>query len=324
MTSAGHDWRPTASLEMLRLRAEVLAAIRAFFADRGVLEVETPLLASAPVTDLHLQALSCRYRGPGADQGRKLYLQTSPEFAMKRLLAAGTGAVYQICKAVRDGEAGGMHNPEFTILEWYRPGWNHHRLMDEVDELLQLVLGTRPGDRLTYATIFERHASVDVFSANDEELVSRAETLGVTQPNALGRDDLLNLLLTHVVEPQLGRSRPTFVHDYPASQASLSRIRPGDPPVAERFEVFSEGIELANGYHELTDPVEQRQRFEADIAARRAAGLPEVPIDERLLSAIEHGLPDCAGVALGVDRLLMVVARTREISDVLAFPIDRA
>jgi len=324
MTSAGHDWRPTASLEMLRLRAEVLAAIRAFFADRGVLEVETPLLASAPVTDLHLQALSCRYRGPGADQGRKLYLQTSPEFAMKRLLAAGTGAVYQICKAVRDGEAGGMHNPEFTILEWYRPGWNHHRLMDEVDELLQLVLGTRPGDRLTYATIFERHASVDVFSANDEELVSRAETLGVTQPNALGRDDLLNLLLTHVVEPQLGRGRPTFVHDYPASQASLSRIRPGDPPVAERFEVFSEGIELANGYHELTDPVEQRQRFEADIAARRAAGLPEVPIDERLLSAIEHGLPDCAGVALGVDRLLMVVARTREISDVLAFPIDRA
>jgi lysyl-tRNA synthetase class 2 len=324
MTSGSHDWRPTASPEMLRLRAKVLAQIRGFFTNREVLEVETPLLASAPVTDLHLQALSCRYRGPGADEGRKLFLQTSPEFAMKRLLVAETGAVYQICKAIRDGEAGGMHNPEFTILEWYRPGWNHHRLMDEVDELLQLVLGTAPGDRLTYATIFERHASVDVFSASDEELVRRAETLGAAEPNALERDDLLDLLLSHVVEPQLGRNRPTFVHDYPASQASLARIRPGDPPVAERFEVFSDGIELANGYHELTDSAEQRQRFEADNAARRAAGLPEVPIDERLLAAMEHGLPDCAGVALGIDRLLMVAAGTREISDVLAFPIDRA
>jgi len=324
MTPGCCDWRPTASLEMLRLRAEILAKIRTFFAGREVLEVETPLLASAPVTDLHLQALSCGYRGPGADEGRELYLQTSPEFAMKRLLAAGSGPVYQICKAVRDGEAGGKHNPEFTILEWYRPGWNHHRLMIEVDELLQVVLGTVPGDRLTYATIFERHAGVDPFSASDEELVSRAETLGVVEPENLERDDLLNLLLTHVVEPQLGRDHPTFVHDYPASQASLARIRPGDPPVAERFEVFSEGVELANGYHELTDPAEQRRRFESDNTARRAARLPVVPIDERLLAALEHGLPDCAGVALGIDRLLMLAAGTREISDVLAFPIDRA
>jgi len=324
MTAGGSDWRPTASLEMLRLRARILAQIRAFFAPREVLEVETPLLASAPVTDLHLQALSCRYRGPGADEGRELYLQTSPEFAMKRLLAAGSGAVYQICKAVRDGEAGGMHNPEFTILEWYRPGWDHHRLMDEVDELLQLVLGTQPGDRLTYATAFEDHAKIDPFSESHEELVSRAERLGVVEPHVLERDDLLNLVLTHVVEPQLGRDRPTFVHGYPASQASLARIRPGDPPVAERFEVFSEGVELANGYHELTDPAEQRRRFEADNAARQAAGTPEVPIDGRLLAAIEHGLPDCAGVALGVDRLLMLAAGAREISDVLAFPIDRA
>jgi lysyl-tRNA synthetase class 2 len=309
---------------MLCLRAEVLAQIRAFFADRKVLEVETPLLASAPVTDLHLYALSCRYRGPGADEGRELYLQTSPEFAMKRLLAAGIGAVYQICKAVRDGEAGGRHNPEFTILEWYRPGWDHHRLMDEVDELLQLVLGTGPGDRLTYATVFEGHAKIDPFSISKEELVSQAERLGVVEPDVLDRDDLLNLVLTHVVEPQLGRGRPTFVHDYPASQASLARIRPGDPSVAERFEAFSEGVELANGYHELTDPAEQRRRFKADNIARRAKGLPVAPIDVRLLAAMEHGLPDCAGVALGVDRLLMLAAGAREISDVLAFPIDRA
>jgi lysyl-tRNA synthetase class 2 len=318
------NWRPTASLEILKLRADMLAAIRAFFADRGVLEVETPLLASAPVTDLHLHALSCRYRGPDADGGRELFLQTSPEFAMKRLLAADSGAVFQICKAVRDGEAGGMHNPEFTILEWYRPGWDHHHLMDEVDELLQLVLGTAPGERKTYASVFENHASIHPFSATDDELVNRVESLGVVAPEDLDRDDLLNLLLTHVVEPQLGHSCPTFVHDYPASQASLARVRPGDPPAAERFEVFSEGVELANGYHELNDPAEQRRRFEADNTARRTAGVPEVPIDERLLAAIEHGLPDCAGVALGIDRLLMLAAGTREISDVLAFPIDRA
>ncbi len=323
MTSAAHDWRPTASLEMLHLRAGTLARIRSFFADREVLEVETPLLASAPVTDLHLQALSCRYRGPGADPGRKLFLQTSPEFAMKRLLAAGSGSVYQICKAMRDGESGGMHNPEFTILEWYRPGWDHHRLMSEVDELLQLVLGTAPGDRITYRTAFDRHTSINPFAASDQELVHRAKMLGVAEPDDLGRDDLLNLLLTHAVEPQLGRGRPTFVYDYPASQASLARIRPGETPVAERFEVFSEGVELANGYHELTDPAEQRRRFESDNSARRAARLPEVPIDERLLAAIEHGLPDCAGVALGVDRLLMVATGSREISEVLAFPIDR-
>jgi len=324
MTSGGSDWRPTASLEMLRLRAQILAQIRTFFADREVLEVETPLLASSPVTDLHLHALSCRYRGPGADGGRELYLQTSPEFAMKRLLAADSGPIYEVCKAVRDGESGRMHNPEFTILEWYRTGWDHHQLMDEVDELLQLVLGTPPGDRLTYGAVFQRHAGVDVFSVRDEKLVSRAEDLGVVEPADLERDDLLNLLLTHEVEPQLGRGRPTFVHDYPASQASLARVRPGDPPVAERFEVFSEGVELANGYHELRDPTEQRRRFEADNAARRAAGSPVVPIDERLLAALEHGLPDCAGVALGVDRLVMLAAGSSEISDVLAFPTDRA
>ena len=324
MKNEAPDWRPTASLEMLQLRAEILATIRAFFSDRDVLEVETPLLASAPATDLHLDAVSCRYRGQGADEGRELYLQTSPEFAMKRLLAAGSGAVYQICKAVRNGEAGRMHNPEFTILEWYRPGWDHHRLVDEIDEMLQLVLGTPPGDRTTYASVFDRHASIDPFSARDEELVNRARTLGVVEPHDLERDDLLNLLLTHVVEPQLGRGRPTFLHDYPASQASLARVRPGDPPVAERFEVFSDGVELANGYHELNDPAEQRRRFTADNTARRAADLPEVPIDERLLAAIEHGLPDCAGVALGIDRLLMVAAGTRDISDVLTFPIDRA
>jgi len=324
MKTPPNDWRPTASMETLRLRAEVLAQIRAFFSGREVLEVETPLLAAAPVTDLHLHALSCRYRGPGADGGRELFLQTSPEFAMKRLLAAGSGPIFQICKAMRDGEAGRRHNPEFTILEWYRPGWDHHRLMDEIDELLGEILGTRPGERLSYAEAFERYASIDPHSATHEALRLRVEALGMDSTDGLRRDDYLDLILTHVIEPKLGHCQPTLIHDFPASQAALARIRPGDPPLAERFEVFAEGLELANGYHELTDLEEQRRRFEADLEARRQAGLPEVPIDERLLAALEHGLPPCAGVALGIDRLLMLKAGTRDIADVLTFSIERA
>jgi lysyl-tRNA synthetase class 2 len=313
-------------MEMLRLRAEILAKIRVFFAEREVLEVETPLLASAPVTDLHLQALSCRYRGPGADGGRDLFLQTSPEFAMKRLLAAGSGPIYQICKAIRDGEAGTMHNPEFTILEWYRPGLDHHALMDEIDEFLSSILGADTGERLTYAEAFERHAGIDPLRASAEQLGSRSRDLLSGEAPDLGddRNGWLDLLLSHAVEPQLGNGRPSFVHDWPADQAALARVRPGDPPLAERFEVYVEGVELANGYYELIDDAEQLQRFESDIEARRLAGLPEPPIDVRLLAALEHGLPECAGVALGVDRLVMLAAGTRNIADVLAFPIDRA
>jgi lysyl-tRNA synthetase class 2 len=311
-------------MEVLRLRARILATIRGFFSDRGVLEVETPLLAAAPATDLHLHALATRYRGPGADDGRVLYLQTSPEFAMKRLLAAGSGPIYQLCRAFRDGEAGARHNPEFTILEWYRPGWDHHRLMDEVEELLQAVLDTTPSERLTYAEAFVRYAGLDPLGAPNAELGQRVETLGVADPRALRRDDLLDLILTHEIEPKLGVGRPTFIHDYPASQAALARVRGGEPPLAERFEAFVDGVELANGYHELVDADEQRRRFESDLEARRVAGLPEVPMDERLLAALEHGLPRCAGVALGVDRLVMLAAGTRDISRVIAFPTDRA
>ena len=324
MSSGPENWRPTASMDALRLRAEILAKIRAFFAEREVMEVETPLLASAPVTDLHLHALSCRYRGPGVDEGRDLYLQTSPEFAMKRLLAAGSGPIYQICRAVRDGEAGRRHNPEFTILEWYRPGWDHHRLMDEVDGLLAATLGSRSSERLSYAEAYTRYAGFDPHSEPDISLRNRVRDFGVSSADDLTRNDLLDLVLTHVIEPKLGHCQPTFIHDYPASQASLARIRDGDPPLAERFEVFAEGVELANGYHELTDPTEQRCRFEADIQARENQGLPSVPIDERLIAGLEHGLPNCAGVAIGVDRLIMLAFGSRNISDVLAFPIEYA
>jgi lysyl-tRNA synthetase class 2 len=285
------------------------------------MEVETPLLSAATVSDLHLHSISCRL---DATQGEIRYLQTSPEFAMKRLLAAGTGPIYQIARAFRDGEAGSRHNPEFTLLEWYRPGWDHHELMDEIDDLLADVLGTPPADRLTYAQAFLGHAGFDPHQASISDLEDRVAHIGVRDLEDLDRNDLLNLLLTHVVEPNLGRGRPACIHDFPAAQAALARVRPGDLPLAERFEVFVNGVELANGYHELIDPTEQLSRFRADLAERRRRGLTAVPIDERLLAALEHGMPGCAGVALGVDRLVMLKAGVDDISDVIAFPIDRA
>jgi len=319
MNSPRDTWKPTARFDTLKLRAGVLAAIRRFFAEREVMEVETPALSSATVTDLHLHSFSVT-----ADDGSRRYLQTSPEYAMKRLLAAGSGPVFQMTRAFRGAEAGRRHNPEFTILEWYRPGWDHHRLMDEIDDLLGTVLGVPQGDRITYAEAFATHSGLDPFTSPTERLRLRVGELGVRDVESLDRDDVLNLLLSHVIEPRLGRERPTFLHDFPESQAALARVRPGAPPLAERFEVFIEGLELANGYHELTDPGEQRRRFERDAAERRHRGLPEVAPDERLLAALEAGLPDCAGVALGIDRLVMIKAGVEDISQVIAFPIDRA
>ena len=329
-------WRPAARLECLRLRAAVLAEIRAFFRARGVWEVETPLLYSASASDPHLASLHAAYHGPGAPPGgRRLWLQTSPELAMKRLLAAGSGPVYQICKAFRDGESGPLHNPEFTLLEWYRPGMDHHALMDEVVALLEHLfsaLGQElgPCQRLSYAEAFRRHAGIDPHRADAAQL--RACFLDQAGDIAAGVDPAdgdawLDLILTHLVEPHLGLEGPSFLYDYPASQAALARIRPGDqpgePPVAERFELYLEGMEIANGYHELTSPREQRLRWERDRRRRRRLGLPDVPPDRHLLAALSHGLPECAGVALGVDRLLMVLSGAEHIDEVLAFPLSR-
>ncbi len=245
---------------------------------------------------------------------------------MKRLLAAGGEAIYQIARAFRGGEAGRFHNPEFTILEWYRPGWDHHALMDEVEELLTRVLGTGTAERTSYGELFERHLGVDAHRDPPERLREAAADAGL---DAVGLDDAdrdawLHLLLSHVVEPHLGRGRPTFVVDFPASQAALARLRPGDPSVAERFEVYVESVELANGFHELSDADEQRRRFERDLAERRERDLPEVPVDERLLAALEAGIGDCAGVALGVDRLVMLATGAESLAEVVAFPIERA
>ncbi|HSD95794.1 MAG TPA: EF-P lysine aminoacylase EpmA [Sulfuricaulis sp.] len=330
--NASGDWQPTAALEVLKLRARLLERARAFFSERSVLEVETPVLSSAATTDPALATLATRYTGPLFPHGSTLYLQTSPEFPMKRLLATGCGSIYQICKVFRDGEAGRLHNPEFTMLEWYRVGFDHHRLMDETDELVTRLLAPTMSldapERLSYREAFLRHAGLDPHTASggDFAAVAKAHNIGVA-PELLIQDDLAvwcDLLLTHVVEPMLGQGRLTFIYDYPASQASLARIQPGEPPLAARFELYLKGVELANGFHELANADEQRARFERQLHARAASGRPAVPMDERLLAALKHGLPDCAGVALGFDRLVMLAAGARTIAEVLAFPVDRA
>jgi elongation factor P--(R)-beta-lysine ligase len=325
-SSKGSDWGPAASLETLRLRARLLEGTRAFFAARGMLEVETPQLSAAAATDLHLESLVAR----PAEGGVACWLHTSPEFPMKRLLAAGAGDIWQLARVFRGAERGRRHNPEFSLLEWYRVGWDAGRLMDEADEFVRTLAGeggiAGETERLSYREAFLRHAGFDPFTASVAEVARALAARDVTLPAGIGedRDAALDLALAALVEPALDPARPTFIFDFPAGRAALARIRPGNPPVAERFELFLGGMELANGFHELTDPEEQAARFQADLAARRRQGLCEPPVDERLLAALRHGMPSCAGVALGFDRLVMILAGAQHIDEVLAFPAARA
>ena len=314
-------WRPRGDRDRWGRRARVVAGIRDFFAARGVLEVETPLLGARGAMDPAIAS----FFATGPD-GRVRWLQTSPEYAMKRLLAAGSGPIFQIARAFRAGEEGPRHNPEFTLLEWYRPSYDHHRLMEEVGELVVAVLGCPAPRRIAYARAFRELAGVDIDRASDEALRERAREAGADRRTAaeLERDGCLDLLLAHFVQPGLSElvgSRAVFLHDYPVSQAALARVtRTRDGDRAERFELFVDGVELANGYHELTDSTEQRRRFEAEAARRRGAGLPVMEMDERLIAALAHGLPACAGVALGLDRLVMLALGFASVGDVIAFP----
>ena len=321
---SGEAWQPSASPETLAARARLVARIRRFFDERGLLEVETPALSAAAVTDPHIESLRVSEPVTSAQAG---YLHTSPEFPMKRLLAAGAGPIYQICRVFRPGELGRHHNPEFTMLEWYRPGFDHHRLMEEVGELVATAAPSgRRAEYLSYGEAFAAALGVDPHTASLEELGDcvRRSVAGIA-PDAVGdRDEMLDLLMSHVVAPGLGRERLTFLYDFPESQAALARVRPGNPPVAERFELFMEGLEIANGFHELTDAAEQRRRFEHDLQRRAGRGQRTVPMDERLLAALEAGMAPCAGVALGVDRLVMVALGAERIQEVMAFPVDRA
>lgn len=317
------DWRPSATLENLKLRAELLHKVRQFFAARGVLEVDTPALSWAGATDRHIHSFRVE-----DGRGAYLYLHTSPEFPMKRLLAAGSGDIYQVCKVFRSGEAGRQHNPEFTLLEWYRLGFDHQRLMQEVAELLALLLPryAQSTEYLGYSDAFLRHAGFDPFTSGKQDCMAalRRTDRHLPTESELDYDSWLDLVAGELVYPRLGRDALTFIYDYPASQAALARVRPGKPPLAERFEAFVGGMELANGFHELTDPAEQRRRFEQDREYRRNHGLTDVPMDENLLAALGHGLPECAGVALGLDRVLMLAAGADSLNQVLAFGSERA
>ena len=325
MTDHSH-WTSAAPIENLRRRAAVIAAIRAFFAGKDILEVDTPVMSNAAVSDPYIDTIECRYQPLVGGDVEMKYLQSSPEYAMKRLLASGSGPIYQISKAFRNGEVGRRHNPEFSMLEWYRPGFDHRQLMTEVAELLLPLLGLSEAVEYSYAQVFEAHLGIDPHSAGVAELRAIAAEHIDSSYEDDNRDNWLNLLMSHVIEPRLASEGAVFVYDYPASQAALAKVSEDAQgrAVAERFELFVHGVELANGYHELTDATEQARRFAADNLQRGEEGLPQRPVDDLLIAALESGMPDCAGVAVGIDRLVMQAIGTDNIADVIAFPLPRA
>ncbi|WP_368563664.1 EF-P lysine aminoacylase EpmA [Pseudoxanthomonas sp. UTMC 1351] len=322
-------WQPSAPFEAIRLRAKLNALIRDFFAKRNVLEVETPILSQAGNTDPNIASFSLEFGGHVDAGPRRRWLRTSPEFPLKRLVAAGIGDCYELGRVFRDGEAGGRHNPEFTMLEWYRAGWDHQRLIGECIALLRdaLALVGRSTElkveKIAYRDLYRQWLGIDPASADIDALRAALGNVNI-DPEGLTRDDWLDLLMTHRLQPAFAPDQLLAVYDYPASQCALARIRQDEIPVAERFELYLGSLELANGYHELADAEEQGGRFRRDMELRRQRGLECPDVDTRLLSALADGFPDCAGVALGVDRLLMTMLNTARIGDVLAFDFARA
>ncbi len=309
-----NNWQPSASIETLKQRAHLLRLIREFFFARNVTEVDTPALMSHTVTDPYMTALSLSVCGQTG------YLQTSPEYAMKRLLAAGSGDIYQLSKNYRADERGRKHQPEFTLLEWYRIGWDHHRLMAEVYELIAHISGIAQKEEFTYRDVFINTLKIDPLLISDEELRQLANLHFGPLPDDLFRDDYLSLLFAEKIEPDLGDDAIVFVYDFPASQSALARLLPENAQCAGRFECYARGVELANGFWELTGVDEQRKRFIADNEKRKLMGKEEINIDEAFLQALESGLPECSGVALGVERLLMLALNKEHINEVLSFP----
>ena len=317
------EWFPSASPESLAARAELLRVLRRFFVDRGVLEVDTPLLSQGTIPDAGIDV----FRLPGETDEPDRYLQTSPESAMKRLLAAGVGDIFQICKAFRQGEAGRHHNPEFTLLEWYRVGWDHAALMREVAELLGAVMNVDNWQIWPYRALFIELLGVDPL---DEQtsltgLTDLAQSRIGVLPESLDRDAVLDLLMSHCIEPEISDWGMVFVTDFPLPQAAMARCIPmGDVDVAARFECYLNGKELANGYWEQIDPDALAAQLHAENTRRQQRGLSLRPIDGRLLAAHRHGLPECAGVALGVDRLLALKLGVEGVAETISFGWDRA
>ncbi len=313
------SWQPSASIELLRMRAQFLTSIRQFFTQRSYLEVETPVMAQYGVTDVYLSNIKAIFRDT------PYCLQTSPEYHMKRLLAAGSGPIFQLARVFRDDELGRWHNPEFTLLEWYQLGIDHHALMDEVDSFLQTLIQTKPMIRKTYQQAFLESCAIDPFAASAEQLqqlLVHYNLDNVLSPQEQDKDQYLFLLMSHIVEPFLGKEcAPVAVYNFPPSQASLAKISGG---VAERFEVYYQGVELANGFHELTEVEAQVKRFAQDQQIRKQHGLAPVAADKYLLQALEHGLPSCSGVALGIDRLLALALKQPGIANIISFDFSRA
>ena len=319
------NWQPTASLEMLKTKARMLSKLRAFFAEKDILEVQTPLMSQAGNTEPTIESFATKI-----NQDRKYYLNSSPEFAMKRLLAAGYGSIYQITPAFRREEQGRKHNPEFTLLEWYRLNFDHHALMQEVNSLIRFVaqdlIQLKQTQYFTYQEAMIAFASIDPFTASTDELKAAVENSGIDIVGMAQatKDQWLDLLMSMVVEKNLPQNCLVFIYDYPASQAALAKIRKDKHDVAERFELYINGMELANGFHELSDAKEQEHRFKKEQIQRKKLGIQYIPVDTHFISALKEGLPDCAGVALGLERLLMVLTGREEITEVLTFPFDIA
>ena len=310
-------WQPTSTLQALKTRADLYRRIRFFFDDRKVLEVETPCLAAATITDPYIDSLTV----PAHDEQAQRFLQTSPEYFMKRLLASGSGDIYQIAKVFRQEEQGRFHNEEFTMLEWYRLDVDLWELMEEVADLVEQLLGCSHFQHISYRDVFEQHLGFDPHEISLESLTFEAkQQINIEMPKA-SKDDWLNLMMSHFIEPELGRDAPVFIYDYPPSQAALATINTDESgvAVAERFELYYKGIELANGFNELTDAAAQKERFHQDNMQRMAMLKKPLPIDYDFLAALEHGLPACSGVALGMDRVLMLKLKAENIAQVLSF-----
>jgi len=324
------SWQPTLTWEYAQKRAQILQKIRQFFNERDVVEVETPALSQGTVTDVHLDAITCRYNflnDSSTEQATNLYLQTSPEFHMKRLIASGYGCIFQIAKAFRHEEAGRFHNPEFTLLEWYRLGFDHFKLMKEVAELLKRVLVCAEPTQMTYQQLFIEWLSLDPLNATREQLltlIKKHDKLSEWLTLEHNNDILLQFIFSELIEPHIGNESPCFVYNFPRSQASLAKISPEDTRVAQRFECYFQGVELVNGFNELTDVDLQLERFQEDNRQRESFSLKTKPIETNFIAALTQGLPQCSGVALGIDRLIMLALKAEHIEQVISFPITRS
>ncbi len=320
-----HEFLPTCSLENLKFRAAFLSKLRRFFDEREFIEVETPLLSSDIVVDHHIEPIevtTLRFTEP---RNPKRWLQTSPEFAMKRLLVAGADKIYQICKAFRNSERGPQHNPEFTMLEWYRADDDYLQGRELLVDFAQAVFNCPTVEQLSYSKAFQQVFNNCPLRSSTSTLLDLARrNTKVEFCGSESRDEILNALLSECIEPTLGNDTPVILYDFPASQAALARVREDSPPVAERFELYFHGIELANGYHELTDATVLMERSKKANQARKQDDKNELPTESRLLAAMRHGMPSCCGVAVGVDRLLMLLLDAQSIDEVIPFPIESA